>query len=41
MGNRCRLFFNEFDDGGKGNTIDENGNMYFAGGGSLIKIEKR
>jgi Secretion system C-terminal sorting domain len=40
MGNRCRQLFNEFDDGGNGNTIDENGNIYFAGGGSLLKIEK-
>jgi hypothetical protein len=41
MGKRCRLLFNEFDDGGNGNTLDENGNIYFAGGGSLIKIEKK
>jgi hypothetical protein len=40
FGNKCRLLFNEYDDGGNGNTIDEKGNIYFAGGGSLIKIEK-
>jgi hypothetical protein len=41
FGNRCRNLFNEYDDGGNGNTIDEKGNIYFAGGGSLIKIEKK
>jgi hypothetical protein len=31
--------FNPFDDGGNGNIIDKDGNIYFTGSRSLIKLE--
>ena len=39
MGPEQEFLTNTFDDGGSGNIIDENGNIYFAGGASLVKIE--
>jgi hypothetical protein len=39
LGKDCRGVFNPYDDGGNGNVIDEQGNIYFTGGRSLIKLE--
>ena len=33
-------FQDMFDDGGSGQVIDEEGNIYFPGGASLVKLEK-
>lgn len=41
LGSNCRKMFNPFDDGGNNNIIDEQGNIYFSGGGSLLKLEKQ
>jgi hypothetical protein len=33
------FFLNVFDDGGNGNVIDEEGNIWYTGGSSLVKLE--
>ncbi len=41
LGKNCKKFGNPLDDGGNGNVMDENGNIYFAtGAGTLTKLEK-
>ncbi len=41
LGTMCKKLFNPYDDGGTNNIIDDEGNIYFSGGGSLIKLEKK
>ncbi|MEM6542973.1 MAG: hypothetical protein AAF634_17590, partial [Bacteroidota bacterium] len=40
LGKSCKWLKNPYDDGGCQQIIDDNGNLYFAGGGSLVKLEK-
>jgi hypothetical protein len=40
LGKSCKKLANPFDDGGNANVISENGEIYFAGGASIIKLEK-
>ena len=39
LGRSCRRLFNPYDDPGDQNIIDEEGNIFFTGGGSLVKLE--
>lgn len=41
LGKMCKKFFNYLDDGGNQQIIDENGNLFYAGGGSLVKLERK
>ncbi|MGD1841371.1 MAG: hypothetical protein ACFB0B_10810 [Thermonemataceae bacterium] len=41
LGKSCKKLKNPYDDGGCNNIIDEEGNIYFAGGASLVKLEKQ
>lgn len=40
LGKACKKLFNPWDDGGNNNVVDEHENIYFTGGGSLVKLEK-
>ncbi len=39
LGKYCKWLKNPYDDGGCQQIIDEEGNLYFAGGASLVKLE--
>ncbi|GMN11666.1 hypothetical protein MTsPCn9_28490 [Croceitalea sp. MTPC9] len=39
LGKSCKALKNPLDDGGCNNIIDEEGNIYYAGGASLVKLE--
>jgi hypothetical protein len=39
LGKNKKGMFNPLDDGGNGNIIDKDGNIYFTGSRSLIKLE--
>ncbi|MEM8928201.1 MAG: hypothetical protein AAGC45_08350 [Bacteroidota bacterium] len=39
LGRSCKKLFNPYDDGGNQHIIDEDGSIYFSGGGSLVKLE--
>ncbi|MEO1434095.1 MAG: T9SS type A sorting domain-containing protein [Bacteroidota bacterium] len=39
LGGEGTFVNNSYDDGGNNNIIDENGNIYFSGGSSLLKVE--
>lgn len=41
LGKACKWLNNPWDDGGGQQIIDENGNLYYAGGGSLVKLENK
>ncbi|MEM1260580.1 MAG: hypothetical protein AAGH81_18795, partial [Bacteroidota bacterium] len=41
LGRSCKKLFNPYDDGGNQHIIDEDGSIYFSGGGSLVKLEKQ
>ncbi|QCX01567.1 hypothetical protein FGM00_16160 [Aggregatimonas sangjinii] len=41
LGKACRKLFNPYDDGGNNNVIDDKGNIYFSGGGSVIKLQSK
>ena len=40
LGKACKWLNNPWDDGGCQQIIDEDGNLYYAGGASLVKLEK-
>jgi hypothetical protein len=39
LGKNNKGIFNPLDDGGNGNIIDKDGNIYFTGSRSLIKLQ--
>ncbi len=41
LGRSCKRLFNPFDDGGNQQIIDEEGSIYYSGGGSLVKLENK
>ncbi|MEM9077362.1 MAG: hypothetical protein AAGC43_09990 [Bacteroidota bacterium] len=41
LGKACKWLKNPWDDGGCQQIIDEKGNIYYAGGASLVKLERQ
>ena len=41
LGKSCKWLKNPWDDGGCQQIIDEDGSIYYAGGASLVKLEKK
>ncbi len=41
LGRSCKRLRNPYDDGGNQQVIDEKGTIYFSGGASLVKLEKK